>query len=515
MKESITPIVLTNTQMLHDVMDQASCGIFIVDKAGIILELNQHAADFVAGKKNQIIGRLLLDYICDEEKAFFTDQHELLLKGNIIPTQDFNIKSLQNQIKTIEFSTLVVTSKNKNLLVYIGKNVTERNDLRKQVLLNAKLATLGVLAAALAHEVNNPLAWILENLTSLEVDLNAFKNTPEKLQIEQALKKLIHALQGAESIKNIVASFKDFARNGSAALEPVDLHAILNNVIDMVFYRDKQEIQIEKQFSEEVPDNLLFNAGKLKQVFINLSINAVKAARASKKTQKRICIKTSLHEKNIQIDFIDNGDGIKPEILQKLFKPFFTTREMGQGSGLGLYISQEIVASMGGSIKVKSTFNEGATFSVCLPKQEAALISEKKVLNHFMFPVPAKRILIIDDEPNFLNSLKRMLGKEHHITMVLSGKEAMDLLVNKQMNFDLIISDLSMSEVNGMDIYDFIHDQNKKLTERFIFMTGGAYSEETKVFLEKINNECLEKPFDQKDLIFAIQNTLSRIESNE
>jgi CheY-like chemotaxis protein len=199
----------------------------------------------------------------------------------------------------------------------------------------------------------------------------------------------------------------------------------------------------------------------------------------------------------------DTGHGIAADVLPRIFDPFFTTKPIGEGTGLGLFISQGIVKDAGGVISVSSTLGSGTTFEVRLPVAVNAYPGTSTT------PVPARRrarVLLVDDEPSILRSLQRLLSKSHDLTLAHSGREALSLL-NAGPEYDLVLCDLMMPEVSGIDVWEQLSPAQR---HTFVFMTGGTFTERAERFLAATNPPMLEKPFTATTLEGLLQRAQSR-----
>jgi signal transduction histidine kinase len=225
-----------------------------------------------------------------------------------------------------------------------------------QLVSSEKMASLGKLAAGIAHEINNPLGGILIYSSLLMEDL------PEADSKREDLARIV---QEAGRCKEIVKSLLEFARQTDPRMEPVDINRAIT---DGLFFLENQalfhNIRIDKQLDPSLP-RALGNAGQLKQVFMNIIINAAEAMHGN--GELTIATSASPDGKRVFMEFSDTGEGIPEENLSRIFEPFFTTKDVGKGTGLGLATSYGIIESHGGKISVKSRVDEGATFTIELP----------------------------------------------------------------------------------------------------------------------------------------------------
>ncbi len=387
-------------------------------------------------------------------------------------------------------------------VIGIATDVTEQHKMRSQALLNDKLTTIGTLAAGVAHEINNPIAWILSNL-------NFLKTKGTELQRDEFNDLVTESIEGAERIHQIVRNLKGFARVDDDQVGEIDIHQVINAAFDMAFPTLKYRARIIKNFDANIP-KLQLNSGKLHQIFLNFILNAAQAIPEGNIEKNSINVTTSISGDWLKIDIIDTGSGIPPDVLPRIFDPFFTTKPVGIGSGLGLAICNDIVHGFGGKITVDTIVNQGTTFSIYLPiNKQPARVSDKSDVSKTQLVIAAKNLLIIDDEPIFLKSLERMLLGHHKVTTAVGGQAALDCIGSNPEKFDVIISDLSMPDVNGADVYHYVAQKYPGREKYIVFVTGDAYLPSFKKFIANVNNICLEKPFTLDELQGAIRDCLS------
>lgn len=262
----------------------------------------------------------------------------------------------------------------------------------RKMIAQEKMASVGQLAAGVAHEVNNPTGYIASNLATLQkylarlekylvaqqqlIDTECSEEATAALtQLRRKLKiDLIRedigeivedSLEGTERIRRIVLGLKNFSRKEAEELQPVDINKVLEETLSLCWNELKYKAEVERDFG-----NLPQISGlpqKLSQVFLNLLVNAAQAI----KERGKIGVQSRLVGHQIEVEISDTGCGIPEESLNEIFEPFFTTKEAGVGTGLGLAILQDIVSQHQGEVKVRSLVGEGTTFTVCLPVEEA------------------------------------------------------------------------------------------------------------------------------------------------
>ncbi len=392
--------------------------------------------------------------------------------------------------------------------------MAERLRLEKELRHAQKLEVLGHLAAGIGHEINNPLTYLLETIEYSSQALTGIQDDLKDQRLPEILDILKEARRGAERIRNVVGNVRVFSHPSEVPPYPVDVRESLNAAIRMVGNELRHRARLSTRFdgvSEVVAD-----PHRLEQVFVNLIMNAIQALPTGRDADNeiRLSLETDPNQQ-VLVTFSDNGHGIQEDHMDRIFEPFFTTRKVGQGSGLGLSICRSIVESFGGRITVDSELGSGTTVRVFLRpadaarKRSAESISSKPAPPRSSQPQPA-RILIVDDEPSVLHSLKRMLSK-HETSAVQNGVDALRLY--REQPFDLVICDLIMPDFSGIDFYDELKKMGPEHTERIVFMTGGAFTPGSGQFLAKVDNLCLDKPFEIHDLQRVVARHLSRSSS--
>jgi PAS domain S-box-containing protein len=371
--------------------------------------------------------------------------------------------------------------------------------LQRQLVFADRMASVGTLAAGAAHEINNPLAYVTANLTTMLEELAVLGATAPAPQLTDLIRLASEARAGAEKIRTIVRGLKTFSRTEErrTVLE-------LPQVLDLAVTMTCNEIETRALLVKDYGPTPLVEAddSRLGQVFINLLVNAAQAIPPGNLESHEIRIVTSTDAAGCAvIEIRDSGPGIPPEILDRVFDPFFTTKPVGIGTGLGLSICHNIVTSLGGTLSATSEPSRGATFQVVLPAAASARPQPSAIAAPAGQAGPRGTVLVLDDEPSIGSSLGRVL-RDHDVTVVTAAKDALALLDRGQ-QFDVILSDLMMPEMSGMEFYDELGRRFPDLLERVVFISGGAFTAGADTFLDRVTNERLEKPF-ESDTIRAV-----------
>ncbi len=371
-----------------------------------------------------------------------------------------------------------------------------------------RLASLGTLAAGVAHEINNPLAYVAGNLELLDEAL-----ARPGLEGEGLGPLVREAREGAERIRGIVNTLRTLSRVDEARVAPVDLRRAVDAALRIagveLHHRARVELEVGPVPFVEGDD------GHLVQVIINLLVNAAQAlpAGAAERNLVRVALRTDAEGWAV-LEVRDNGPGVPPELLDRIFDPFFTTKPPGQGTGLGLSLCHGIIAGLGGKLSVESAPGEGACFRVTLPPSSSAPpsappsapASAPRPPPPEAAPVRA-RLRVIDDDPLIAAVIVRALG-DYDVRVEVSGRAAV-ARVEAGEAFDLMLCDVMMPDVTGIEVHAAVCRADPALGARTIFMTGGAFTESVRAFLERVPNRRLAKPFGLRDLRRACASVLA------
>jgi len=386
-------------------------------------------------------------------------------------------------------------------VVGVERDVTAQRDLEVQLAASDRLASIGMIAAGVAHELNNPLAALIANLELLHEELRGGRRYSE----------LDDAREAAGRLRAIVADISIFSRPHGDENTAVDLLGVLESSVRVAATETRHVATVHLERIEVPP--VLGNAARLGQLFLNLLVNAAHAMPEGHASNNEIRVRAFVGEGpsagRVIVEVKDTGVGMSPEVLRRMRDPFFTTKPIGRGTGLGLAICQRIVDALGGELSAESVLGSGTTFRVALPiTAERALVSSRASRPRSQRPPSGHRILIVDDERLVLNMLKRLLSFEYEVVAVSRAAEADERITGGE-RFDLILCDVMMPDVTGMALHARLLALAPEQAERMVFVTGGAYSTDAQAFLERVPNPHLEKPFD----IEVLQNIVrARIE---
>jgi len=388
-----------------------------------------------------------------------------------------------------------------NGAVAVVRDITEEKSTQTRLLVADRLASIGMLAAGVAHEINNPLAAVVANLEFARDGIQKLLARPDMpAELAEIGKMLLEANDASTRVRRIVTDLRVLARAEADSMGPVDIHQVLESVLRLAKNEITQRARIVRDFGDV--QYVEGNESRLSQVFLNLVMNAVQALPDGKADQNEIRVSTRRDATGrVVVSVTDTGEGISPEAMQRLFVPFFTTKRVGIGTGLGLSICQRLVAACGGEIKAESRPGEGASFHVALRGARVpSAVPAKRVELPTEVPVQRRgKILMIDDEPVILNILARALGSNHECVATTKATEALERLRAGE-HFDLILCDLMMPTMDGKQLYAELERIDPEQAHRMVFLTGGAFTPSLQAFLADIANERISKPFDVAQL---------------
>lgn len=368
-------------------------------------------------------------------------------------------------------------------------DVTERKLLQERLFLAERMASIGTLAAGVGHEINNPLTYIVLNLTLIERELKTLV-LPSASQARLA-HMVDQARYGTERVSGIVRDLQALTRVPEQRVGRVELVPVLERCLEIADHQIRHRARVIRELAP-VP-RVRGSEGRIVQLFLNLLVNAAQAIPIGSADTNWIKVTTRAEKWSAIVEIADSGIGIAPDVMGRIFDPFFTTKQIGEGTGLGLAICRSIVTAMGGEISVDSTPGTGSTFRVVLPASETIELPVV-ALEPTVTEPPKKRLLVIDDEP-LVGQLVAKVLTSHEVTAETSARAALVRLRSGE-RFDLILCDLIMPEVSGMDFYEQLGQVDPLLRHTVVFLSGGAFTDRAQSFLDSVPNRRLAKPFD-------------------
>jgi signal transduction histidine kinase len=388
-----------------------------------------------------------------------------------------------------------------------------------------RLRTVGRLAAGLAHDVNNPLTFVLANLESLRESHQAIRRFVQKLKVDLATREAItpqsfeqitddvnlqeviddaadmltDCYKGMHRIQDIARSLGTLSRPDDSQAEMLDITRVVDDACAMVFNQIRYRARLLKRF-DPVPMIAAY-PGRIAQALVNMLTNAAEAIDGGAYDRHRIVVSTKVVAQQVVVAVSDTGTGIDGEHRDRIFTPGFTTKAHTGGMGLGLSACKRVAEEHGGRLEVHHLPEGGTCFELLLPFDTGLAVIERRKESRPVSEAPLQRsrLLIVDDDAMVLSALRRRLQRRYDVVTVLGGVEALARL-SEDAGFDSIVCDLTMPEIDGKSFYDAIQKEHPQLADRIIFMSGGAFTPRLRKFASAVSNPVMQKPVTRDDL---------------
>jgi PAS domain S-box-containing protein len=489
-------------QRYRALTENAHDAISVLTPDGTIREVNRRLIDLLGYPADQIVGRRLHDFVAPGREQENAQDHGHTVAAGSGRAPIVEIRKADGGIVLMEFSNTAVDVGDEHVVFSVGRDVTEKMQTQAQLMVSDRMASVGTLAAGVAHEINNPLAVVLGNLELAVRDATAMSSemntSPRLSDLQESLRD---AKDAAQSVRQIVKDLKIFSRAEEDRRTAVDVHRVLESALRMAWTEIRHRARLVKIYGK-VPcvDG---NESRLGQVFLNLIVNAAQAIPEGHANDNEIRVSTGTDAAGrVVVEIRDTGLGMEQETLKKLFTPFFTTKPAGVGTGLGLVICERIVNGLGGEITVESHPGSGTSFKVVLL---AARGDDAEVLPAAVPPPAVRRghVLVIDDDKRFGALLCHVLSSEHDVDVFDSAKDALKQALKRLsagQHYDVILCDMMMPVVSGMDFYKALREVAPDEADRIVFLTGGAFTARAREFLDQVPNMRFEKPLEIQDL---------------
>jgi signal transduction histidine kinase/CheY-like chemotaxis protein len=406
------------------------------------------------------------------------------------------------------------------LAVIIAYDVTEEDrararekEMERRLVLSDRLASMGSLASCIAHEINNPLTYVVGNLAYVADALAQLAENDASGRCRQIQRAIGDVREGVDRVRSVVGDLSMLSQPEHDSRTMLDVRRVLESSINVAKNEIKHRARLERDYRET--PLVLANESLLGQVFLNLLLNAARAIPEGSASHNAIRISTGTSEDGrATIEIRDPGSVLTPDDAAQIFE---TTPSQGTKVGdlgaasidpatgrgpsvsIGLPICRTIVTGFGGEIRAESDADGGASFRIWLPCADGKDEPPLKPKSPELPPPPPMRarILVVDDEAVIASTMRRAL-EGHDIYVVTSGRDALELCRGEE--FDLVICDLMMPDLTGMDLYEELKKDGKGAERRIIFMTGGAFTQRARRFLASVPNSWLKKPFDVEEI---------------
>ncbi|OGR88520.1 MAG: hypothetical protein A3A86_05375 [Elusimicrobia bacterium RIFCSPLOWO2_01_FULL_60_11] len=466
-----------------------------------------YSRDFILGKPLPVL------FPPDREADFKKLMSEVMLQGSV---RDYPIQGVTKSGRKLSLDLSWGGSfqdfwMNKEWTIVI-RDVTEAKKLEAQIIRSEKLSAVGQLLSSIAHELNNPLQAVigyaqllsLSHLTGGKGEKKHRFPSEERDRTDEELKMIVdNSLRCRKIIDNLLL----FVRHGELEKRPVRIQKAIEAALDLLQYKLSKSANIAVH--SKIPSNIPLVQGdfqQIQQVFVNLVNNACDAM-TGWPGPKEMNIRVYRSRNRVRAELADSGPGIPREVQAKLFEPFFTTKPEGRGTGLGLSVCRQIMQDHGGAIGFRSMAGAGTTFWIELPiakGKERVPETPKMSLPQ----VQGKNILLIDDEPDILAYLSKVVRMDGHLAEAASSLEEAKMKIVKR-PYDLIVADVRLGEGTGIDLYENWTQWSKHPRPEFLLVTGDVLNAGLEQVIEDKTLILLHKPVDLEDFLNAVRSLLT------
>jgi PAS domain S-box-containing protein len=491
----------------------------VVSRDGIVLYANAAAArllghDDVSG----LVGKPMTFLDRRSAEVMRRRIEQMAATGERLVPREYPARRSDGTEIAAEIASTIIDFDGKPAVLAYARDVTERTRLRAQLAHADRLAALGTMAAGVAHEINNPLAFL-----GLATEALGRRVGPGETELVAELRR------GIDRIAAIVRDLRFFGRDDEdEPARPMDLAEAIDVAERLVQHEIRPRGALIKELGELPP--VVGVARRLEQVFVNLLLNAAHAL--GDRVDGRIVVRARVTGDRVTVDVEDDGCGMPANVLESIFEPFFTTRAAGGGSGLGLSICRDIVTRAGGSLVARSAVGQGTTMEVTLLRAPpdsagARAPSPPSIPSDPAHPPPPsrgpasrgpaseraaasqRRVIVVDDEASIVRLLTESLESRANVVGETVAARALDLILAEP-GFDAIVCDVMMPGMTGIDLHERVARDRPDLGEKFVFITGGTYTARARDYLAKVQNPRLEKPFRMSQLVAAIDRVALR-----
>ncbi|MDN4186392.1 MAG: histidine kinase N-terminal 7TM domain-containing protein [Dehalococcoides mccartyi] len=486
-------------------VEHGNDGIAIVQN-GLIIYANSKIKEMSGYQLEEILEKPFTQFVSPEQRKTVEKYYQKRIGGQESAGRyEARLINKQGQEVYVEISASIIEYEGQIADIAIVRDLTankqaelENRKLRDKAEMASRLAAIGEMAAGIAHEINNPLTGVIGFSELLATRGDLPKEVMADLQIIN---------HGSQRVVEIVKRLLTFARQNKPVKTRLDVHELLDNTLEFRSYVFKTaNIEVIRQYDPKLPW-ITADPGQLQQVFLNIFINAEQAMRKVHDGGK-ITITTTRKDQFLSIRIADDGPGMTPEVKAKIFQPFFTTKGPKDGTGLGLSLAMAIILDHHGTIEVESEYGQGTAFTINLPlDSETEASSGRTAISP---PIKASKrtasIMVVDDEEHICQLVSRVIEQMHHKAESFNDP-TQALLKLESDSYDLILLDISMPGMSGLEFYSRIIAKRPELADRVIFMTGDMAAPGLEARLKQTDLMYIVKPFQPA----ALEQFLSKV----
>ncbi len=486
-------------QKLSTLLDQSPDLIVTTDMHGRITEFNRGAARLTGRTREGMVGRSC-ESILGADGSNLIDR---IRNRGRITNHAISLAKADGSELNLELNMAALTDRGGDVYgtVWVGRDVTELKSAQLQLLQAKKLSSIGEVISGVAHELNNPLSGVLGFSQLL---MARHGEGPMARELDR-----IHS--SAMRCQKIVKNLLSFSRVHKPEKRYLGLNGLVEKTVEVRRYQlEVNNIEVVKDLEPGLPKTML-DYHQIQQVLVNLLNNAQQAVQAARRDAGRLHVRTWSEDDVVMFQLTDNGEGMDSDTLERVFDPFFTTKDQGQGTGLGLSVSYGIIKEHGGKIYAQSRPGEGSTFLIEFPIYREAEADDSTqpsaTLDLAASQGAGRRVLVVDDEPTILDLFVDILESAgYRVDTANNGVEAAQKVARN--SYDVVVSDVRMPQMSGIQLYDEILAARPHLAERMVFVTGDLIDPDTKSFVERIGAKTIAKPLEIQQVLSSIEEVL-------
>ena len=499
---------------LQAVLDALPVPIFFKDTSGRYLGFNVAFERYLGIPRERLLGGTVRDVAPPDLAEVYRKADEALLHGGGEQIYEARVAWADGSRRDVVFHKALFHDAAGNvagivgaMLDVTGQRVAERG--RHEALETARgaqrLASIGTLTAGVAHELNNPLTFVLENVAHVAEVVGRLRGAPAAADAwDEALQALDDALEGAERMRDILRDLRTLARPDERQGGATEVRAVLEQAAALA----SNEVRPRARLVWDVADvpAVRGSEGRLGQVFVNLIVNAAHAIPEGSPGDQVIRLSAARRgDGQVAISVLDSGAGIPPEHLSRVFDPFFTTKADGLGTGLGLWVCRNIVTALGGSMEVESEVGRGTTFRVVLPAAEREAAQAAPPSDS---PAGARAsVLVVDDEPLAAAAIRRQLAPDFAVEAASGVADALAHLAARRP--DAVICDVTLQDASGLELLEGIRRLDPALASR-VLVVGEGVEPGLAHRLEACGPRWLARPFARRQLREALRSLVAK-----
>jgi PAS domain S-box-containing protein len=478
--------------LLAAFMENAPIGAYLKDPEGRYTLVNGEMAKVLGVPAREAMGKTAREVLGDEEAARIEEEETRAFAKGKAQVRDQFFPERQDHSSAQLFRFPVLLEGRRPRIGGFAIDTTERRRAEAELVRSRealhqseKLTALGSLLAGVAHELNNPLAVVVAHAALIEEEAEGSPQADDARKIRRA----------AERCAKIVQTFLAMARRKPPERGEVDINAVAQAALDLADYSLRTAgVAVETDLAGDLSP-LMADEDQVHQLLANLVVNAQQALLETT-GQRKLKLRTRRGALNeVQLEITDTGPGISPDVQRRIFEPFYTTKPQGVGTGLGLSFCLGVAEAHGGRLELLNGSPGSTTFRLTLPAHEGATVRRPEVGPEAKpLAKESASALVVDDEPDLTEALARFLRLEgYSVALASSGREAQALLGKR--DFDLILSDLRMPDLDGPALHDWVLRERPHLADRMAFVTGDTLGAEAVRFLTRAGRPFIEKPF--------------------